>query len=541
MRCEGGFGHGYPDYYSCPNTWGDFSRSVGRIVEERTLDEMELIFAPGRLNEDTRNVIWNTVDAYSGDEQAKLRLMWQLFASTAEYHATNIVRKAEGARPAPAEVTAPPPGYKAVVYLFLAGGADTYNLLVPRECSDRTVDEDTIFEEYRKIRGTAALTSDQLLNITVNTQGSCTKFGIHHKLPLLQQLYNEGELSFLANTGVLFDYSSREDYKTKHSSTQLFAHNVMQTETDTVDAFNEVAGSGVLGRLMTVLRDRDVAVGSVSLDDEYRVLVGEIGNSVPVQTVGTKGVDLFIDSRYVDGDYLRQGIEAVNNRTSVMSSLYGETWSQVLLQALQDSDFLYQILEDAPANPAVTFPSTGFGSRLSVIGRLITAQAARGSHRDSYTLRGGGWDMHSAVLPNLDLRFEELNDALTAFVDLLKEEGLYNNVTIVIASEFGRTLSANSGDGVDHGWGGNYVMLGGDVNGGKVFGQYPTDLTDESPTSVGRGRMIPTTAWESVWHGITNWLAENDLSDSELDYILPNRDKFAGDELEASTLFKSYA
>ena len=103
----------------------------------------------------------------------------------------------------------------------------------------------------------------------------------------------------------------------------------------------------------------------------------------------------------------------------------------------------------------------------------------------------------------------------------MKAQGYWDTVSLVITSDFGRTLTANSGNGTDHAWGGSYFVMGGAVNGSRILGEYPSDITDDGPTSMGRGRLIPTLSWESVLNPIAEWMGVE--TQAELNYCLPNR------------------
>jgi cullin-associated NEDD8-dissociated protein 1 len=122
---------------------------------------------------------------------------------------------------------------------------------------------------------------------------------------------------------------------------------------------------------------------------------------------------------------------------------------------------------------------------------------------------------------SLSSKFGELEASFTYLTDELIGQGLWNNVTVVIASDFGRTLTVNSREGSDHGWGGNYFMMGGSVKGGKIYGQFPQDITETSPVNYGRGRIAPTTSWDSIMNSVADWMGIED--DAGLDYCLPNR------------------
>ena len=112
---------------------------------------------------------------------------------------------------------------------------------------------------------------------------------------------------------------------------------------------------------------------------------------------------------------------------------------------------------------------------------------------------------------------------------------LWRNVTLVITSDFGRTMTVNSGGGSDHGWGGNYFIMGGSVLGGRIHGQYPQDITEGGPVNIGRGRIAPTLSWESIMNGIVEWMGIEDAPG--LNYCLPNRNTTGTKLFKKSDLF----
>lgn len=105
---------------------------------------------------------------------------------------------------------------------------------------------------------------------------------------------------------------------------------------------------------------------------------------------------------------------------------------------------------------------------------------------------------------------------------------VWDNVAIVCLSDFGRTLNSNT-RGTDHGWGGNYWVAGGKVNGTQMLGKFPHRLTEfQSDVNVGRGRFIPTTPWESVWNAVGEWL---ELDENELCDVLPHKMNFPQEDI----------
>jgi len=257
--------------------------------------------------------------------------------------------------------------------------------------------------------------------------------------------------------------------------------------------------------------------------------------------VGKKGVKKF--DRYPWNERspwqnvdLQPAIDDLNNSTSADSSIYGETWSSNLFKILSDNEFLESAL--AQAQITETFEDDDESQELLQISKLIqTATNVRGVDRDLFFARFDDWDHHSNVKNNLSSKFETLNKALSSFWNEMATQGNEDKVTLVITSDFGRTLTPNSKDGSDHGWGGNYFMMGGQVKGGQILGQYPDSYN--AHLDAGRGRMIPTTPWDAVWYGISEWMGVEDTQ--KLHHIVPGRQKEIqnGEFFSEEDLFKT--
>ena len=132
-------------------------------------------------------------------------------------------------------------------------------------------------------------------------------------------------------------------------------------------------------------------------------------------------------------------------------------------------------------------------------------------------------------------KLEQINVALEAFSSEMKALGVWDDVAVLTASDFARTLDSN-GAGTDHAWGGNYMLLGGGVAGGTIHGKFPTSLLASSDVHVGRGRLLPTTSWEAVWHGLAEWFG---VPYEQLVSVLPNSNNFPPEALfRATDLFE---
>jgi uncharacterized protein (DUF1501 family) len=171
---------------------------------------------------------------------------------------------------------------------------------------------------------------------------------------------------------------------------------------------------------------------------------------------------------------------------------------------------------------------------LKLIAQLIADRQERGVNRDFFFVPFEGFDMHAEVRVSLQEKFMELNEAPEDFVAELKLLGVWDNVVIVQSSDFGRTLTEHTSGGIDHGWGGHYWMAGGSVRGQRIVGRYPSTLSTEGELNWDRGRLIPTTPWDSVFNAVAYWVGGKDASD--LNAVLPNRRRFSS-LLAAGDLF----
>jgi len=184
--------------------------------------------------------------------------------------------------------------------------------------------------------------------------------------------------------------------------------------------------------------------------------------------------------------------------------------------------------------PDDEFPVSFISSSLKTVAENMRSRGFRKVDREVYVVPDFGYDLHFGNTLSELLR--PVNDAMKQFVEELKSQGIWEDTVIMMGSDFGRSLTANSNGGTDHAWGGNYFIAGGNVRGGRILGQYP-DFGVDNPSWIDRGRFVPTTPWDAVWNGIANWLGVRD--DAGLDWAVPNRGSFDKCELfYDSDLFK---
>jgi uncharacterized protein (DUF1501 family) len=334
-------------------------------------------------------------------------------------------------------------------------------------------------------------------------------------------LFNDGDLLFFANTGVLTKETDKENYW-RDTETQLFAHNFMQQAAQRIDPLKAEDGTGILGRMRDALTREGLSVGAFSLNVNSISLIGEPGVTASPMILSGSGVSPF--NQGASSTDMNVSIALLNGATKSESGVFGEWYSDTLTKSLSHNELLYNTLSGKET--VTTFNSRShLGRQLEMVAKMIDSRAERGTDADMFFLSTGGWDTHSQVLMNQERLFADIDESLLAFSQEMKAKGMWDSVTLIETSDFARTLTQNGNLGSDHAWGGNYIMMGGSVAGGQIAGEYP-HILDGTPLSIGRGRIIPTTSWEAVFLPLAEWAG---VDPAEFDYICPNRGNFAAE------------
>jgi uncharacterized protein (DUF1501 family) len=407
-----------------------------------------------------------------------------------------------------------PTGFKALVCLFLNGGADSYNMLVPRG---------TAYSEYSSIRSSIALPEAQLLPINP-TNNAGRPLGLHPALSGLRDIFEAGKLAWVANVGTLVENVTKAQYNaSQHLPLGLFSHSD-QTEQWQTSLPDKRSGIGWGGRMADLLK-------SLNVQDKFSMNVSlagsnlwQAGNTVAEYAIRDTGADgLFgYNSAYQANQQLTQIRSAALD--SQMALEYQNLFQQSFAKSKRDATAAYDTFTAAtnvnlPAS--VTWPATPLGNQLKMVAKTIAGRGGLGMCRMTFFVNYGGWDHHSGLLAGQASMLPVVNDAVKAFYDTMVALGAQDEVTLYSASDFGRSLTSNS-QGSDHAWGGNQFVLGGAVKGKQIYGQYP-DLYQDSPLDVGRGRLIPTTSVDAFFAEMALWLG---VAKSSLPLVLPNIARF---------------
>ncbi|MEE2936548.1 MAG: DUF1501 domain-containing protein [Planctomycetota bacterium] len=413
-------------------------------------------------------------------------------------------------------------GYKAMVCLFLFGGNDSYNLLSPLTAGER---EDYLTARggvYQSGNGGLGLSADELHSII--DPGSGRSFGIHPSMPETKSLYDSGKLGFLSNVGSLVEPTTKADYQAQSNlPLGLFSHADLQRHWMTSVPQTRSQVTGWAGRIADLVSGATNSNENISMNMSINnVNMLQTGGSVVPYVITHNG------SQEV-GWYGPTWTQARIFKTltdDVLSRSYGNLIENTFAKANRNA--LDAAIEFNNATSAVTsvdsfFPADADASNLQkqlrMIAKTIGAQATLGQNRQIFFVSQGGWDNHDELINNQAENLETVSQALKNFQDAMDGLGMTDNVVTFTASDFARTLNSN-GKGSDHGWGGNQIVMGGPVRGGRVHGEYPTSLAPGNDLDVGRGRLIPTTSVDemaaelAMWYGVEN--------DNNMEVILPN-------------------
>jgi len=432
--------------------------------------------------------------------------------------------------------------YKALVCVFLNGGIDSFNVLTPYEDAEHAI--------YTTVRATLARPKSELLPIPVDVAApGGRKLGIHSGMPELQALYNSGKAAFLANVGSLVVPTTKTTYNngTARRPLGLFSHADLIQHWQTSAPHSRSQASGWGGRMADLLTSANNPTNLISMNIALGSLnVFQTGAQVIPYVVSSGGATLpggYRTNNSTGANYDQIHNTVINGSTglngtyppadSALGALYSDLLQRTLARTKRLSIDAAQRFYDntdnfgtgptggaLPANISAPFDAIaadatipgglkGFAANLSMVARVIRARTAFSQSRQIFFVSLGGWDHHDNLLANQASMLPGLSKALSAFYNATDKLGVADKVTTFTASDFGRTLSANS-TGSDHAWGGNHIIMGGAVGGGKVYGSYPTTLALNGALDLGRGRLVPTTSVDAynaemaTWFGIPN-------------------------------------
>jgi uncharacterized protein (DUF1501 family) len=404
--------------------------------------------------------------------------------------------------------------YKALVCVFLYGGNDANNLVIPYE--------QAAYDDYASARSILALPRGTLLPIAPASGGS---YALHPAAAELRTLFQENRLALVANVGTLIAPVTQQDYWRGSAALppQLFSHSdqSVQWQVALPDSHRLTGWGGRIADLIGAMNENQQVSMAISLGGINTWQVGAQTVQYQVGQDGPVGINA-ITSEWVQP--VRRdaflGLLETERR-----NLFEQTITTATNRTIFNEREISAALDTVP-EPTTTFPDTDFSRQMRMIARLARVGPALGFRRQVFFAGIGGWDTHDDQLDSHVDLIAELSQGLNAFYRTTQEFGISDQVTTFTASDFGRTYSTN-GRGSDHGWGNHHFVLGGAVQGGTFYGQFP-QLVVDGPDDTGQGRWIPSLSVDQYAATLARWFG---VSESSLPELFPNLGNFATSNL----------
>lgn len=387
--------------------------------------------------------------------------------------------------------------YRALVVLFLTGGNDGHNCLVPT---------DAAYGDYQRARSNLALPRDSLVALPGQSAGH--SFGLHPALASLAPLYAQQRLAWIANAGVLIKPVTAAEVRSNVAEIPPFlgshSDQVLMTQGWTAD----LDLSGWAGRGMELLPSAlRHPLSAVSLSNS-RTLVQGRRTSPSYFSGGSPANWGSVNLNHLQ----RAEAQALQRLAQGQSrNAYANEYLRTLQRALDDS-ILLTVADQRAVAPTQDFGSSWLGKTLHRLAGMLPVFKAQGLRRQVFLVQWGGFDTHTNQRGSneftQDAQLAQVAQAVGAFDAAMRAAGMDDNLVTLMSSEFGRTVRPGSGGGSEHGWGNHLFALGGPVAGGQVLGSL-ADFTlggaDDGDANA-NGRQVPTTAMDQVGATLMQWL-----------------------------------
>lgn len=423
-------------------------------------------------------------------------------AGTAAPFALNLAALGEAA------AATAPGDYKALVCVFLYGGNDYGNTLVPYDQAS--------YDAYANIRQALATPRDQLAATALGLNVGGRQMALAPQLGGLKSLWDAGKLGVQLNVGTLVQPTTLAQYKAQSVPLppKLFSHNDQQSVWQSSSP--EGATSGWGGRMGDLFLGGNgtATFTCINASGNAVFMAGKQAVQYQVSTAGAVPINGILKPLYGSqacADALR-GLITAADRTHWMEA----ELNRVVARSISAQGVVSSALAGIPAIQTAFDTTSNLSAQLLMVAKLIAARQALGASRQVFFVSLGGFDTHDALVEEHPGLLTAVNDALASFYAATVELGVANNVTTFTASDFGRTLTSN-GDGSDHGWGSHHVVLGGAVKGGAYWGALPSVSVD-GPDDVGQGRLLPTTSVDQLGATLATWMG---VSATDLPKVLP--------------------
>ncbi|MBZ4418860.1 DUF1501 domain-containing protein [Myxococcus sp. RHSTA-1-4] len=444
-------------------------------------------------------------------------------------------------------------GYRATVCVFLLGGNDSNNVIVPLGS--------TPYAQYLAARPNVGIPQGSLLPI--NPVGlTAGSYGLHPALTRLQALFEQERAAVLCNVGPLVLPMLKSDYTTEAVARpdNLYSHSDQQDAWASAIANPSTAAlplalvgkaTGWAGRVADKIHGLNPGEYPevTSFGGKALFAAGAVRQPMMVSSSGTLAFRQTTDANFnaLQNEALSQ-VVGIDNDVTLEASYGGVfTTAQAFATARTTArDAAWNALPQATrdAIDALFVPpptgSTGWSLHTQlkqvlrdlIAGAMPTASGGLGVRRQVFSVGLGGFDTHVGQRATQDALLAQLDFSLAAFhqaMDLLRAEGIFGasppQATLFTMSDFSRTLMENSDRGTDHAWGSHALVLGDRVQGRRLYGPFPNlDLSGNAVNNLStvdsKGRWIPTLTVDQYAYSLAYWLGLNTAT--ERDYVFPN-------------------
>jgi uncharacterized protein (DUF1501 family) len=425
--------------------------------------------------------------------------------------------------------------YKALVCVFLFGGNDHGNTIIPFDTTN--------YDLYSKIRGGGAdrtaggialahdaLAATALTTLTPQILTNDIQYALSPELKSMASLFNSGKAAVQLNVGPLlrpltlaqFNGSDRVNYPLPP---KLFSHNDQQSIWQALDSEGATRGWGGYMGDLALSSNNLSTLTCISASGNAVFLAGN--NALQYQISPSGAIPINAAKGTAFGS---PAASAALKKLITQSSphLLENELAAVTKRSMDLEDIVNAALKPVSLSTSFDINSqrNSLADQLKVIARLIGARDVLGAKRQVFFVSLGGFDTHDGLTENHPRLLAQVDEAMNAFYQATVELGVSEKVTSFTASDFGRTLASN-GDGSDHGWGSHHFVVGGAVNGGQFYGTAP-QISLTSDDQVGQGRLLPSTSVDQLAATLARWFG---VSSSEINTILPNVKEFANSNI----------
>jgi len=403
------------------------------------------------------------------------------------------------------------PDYKALVCVFLSGGNDGHNTIIPLTQSE--------FNSYQAARGSLALPDNNGALLPISTPDG-TPFGLNPGLSAIHPLWAQGRMGFVANTGVLVQPVNRTQFLANAVPvpTNLFSHSdqIQQMQSGIPSSSGGTGWGARAADAIQFGNGTSTFPTAVSIAGPSLFCSGNVVQSaslLPGFNLDVSGMSMWPQAA---ADARKAGLQQILQLDSGLGLV------QAANKVRKDALDLNLLLSGNSATLGTTFPGTNIGNQLQQVAKIIKLRGSTGMSRQVFFCSLGGFDTHGTQSWQHWELLRQLSEALAAFYNSTIEMGIADKITSFTLSDFGRSLQP-SGSGSDHGWGNHHFFLGGAVQGGRVYGAFPSMALGGPDDSGNRGAHIPTTSLDQYGATLASWFG---VPAQQLSAVFPNLNKF---------------